>query len=383
VEGLPAPATVGELADRTVEVGLRMVADRCVHVAIGEPRAEAVALPPAPVPPEAAQPNGGEPAEAAQAAEAQAAPAGPPEADVGLVVVEPDWMNATQSADLLARSSTVSVHRHEGLEVSLDYGSEGPTFVPGVARSMVVELRNVSDAVVARNVEAIVPAGWKVAVPGAQGPSVRLEPGKRTRLGYVVKSPASPTEGKTAPVALLFTPEQGEPTTLTIPLLPASCWYVVGPLKNAHGGGFEQGFPVESKADLSETYLGRDEGLVGWQPKACTTTIMDLEPVFGGVAGVAYCKTTLRVQTAADVKLIVHTNDGVRVWLNDRFVYQVHDHTQFRPSLCSGPGADVRLQVGENRLLVKVVRCEAPSELAMSFLDTDGRPIADLGNTRW
>jgi|GEM_PF-144589 len=366
VEGLPSPATVEELTDRTVAVGLRMVADRCPHVAIGEPGPEPTAT-----------------REAPEAETASAAGGPSEEPEVKLVVVEPDWLNASQSADCLTRSSTVSVHHHAGLEVALDFGAQGPAFAPGVARSFVVELRNLSDSVYSGNVELSVPAGWKAAVPGAQGPRVRLEPGKRARLGYVLKSPAGLPPGRPAPISLLLTPEQGEPTALGVPLQPVACWHVVGPLKNAHGGGFEQGFPVESKPGLSETYLGRDDGLVGWQPIAFATTIMDIESIFGGTAGVAYCKTALRVATATDIKLVVHTNDGVRVWLNDRLVYQVHDHTPLRPSLCSGPGADVHLQAGENRLLVKVVRCDEPAELAMSFLDPEGRPVADLGNAQW
>ncbi len=372
VEGLDAPATVADLTDRTVAVGLQVVTKRCPWVSIQE-------LPSDEQPFDVTSPDS-----APQLAD-ESAP-GPeatgPQSTPALLLVEPNWLDASDSAPLLQASSSLAHNRLDSLEIGLDFGADGPTIVPEVARSVIVNLRNVGGDPFFGTVSLEAASGWRVAVPGAQGPNVRIEPGRQARLGYVVKSPADCSEANRALTLRLVSPE-GSAKEISVPFVPAACWWFVGPLKNQFGGGFEHGYPVELKPALEEKYLGRDDGLVGWQRMAFGEPVLDVEPIFGGVPGVAYGMTFLRRTSHEDAKLIVHTNDGVRVWLNDRVVYQVHDHSPFRPSLCSGPGAPVRLHPGENRLLVKVVRCDQPAALAMSLLDGQERPYETWGNHRW
>jgi hypothetical protein len=265
----------------------------------------------------------------------------------------------------------------------VDYGSLGPVVAPGAATNVVVELRNLAETTFEGRVEVSVGSGWRVVVPGAQGPTVRMEPGKRARLGYVLKCPPEGLPSAEHTVETVVTDAAGRAQTLGIRLLAASCWWLVGPLPNNYETGYDHTFPVEIKPGLTETYLGRGGGLVAWHKATFGQTVMDLEPMFNGIPGIAYARTTLHVPEPLDARLIVHTNDGARAWLNGRVVYQVHAHEPFRPSLCSGPGADVRLVAGDNQLLVKMARCGEPYALALSWVDRDGNPIRDLGNTRW
>jgi len=367
VEGLQAPTTVQELTDRTVAIGMQVVANRCPGVTFDQPDTAAA--------------SGTTAAEGTDTAPSEA-PAERQQVPLAVIAAEPNWLDASASSEILSRPSTVSIYRLGDLELTLDFGSEGPAVVPDRARSFIIRLRNVGAAPFAGKAEVETEQGWQVAVPGAQGPAVKMEPGQIARLGYVVKPPSDVSEGNQA-VRLRVTDEAGRAEFLAIPFVPTGCWWCVGPLKNEYGGGFEHGYPVELKPDVSERYLGRGDGLVGWQRMAFAETVIEVEPIFSGMPGVAYAMTVLRCKSPQDVRLVVHTNDGVRVWLNDRLVYQVHDHSLFRPTLCSGPNATVRLRAGENRLLVKIVRCDEPAHLALSLLDTGGQPVDRWGNHRW
>jgi ADP-ribosylglycohydrolase len=370
VTGLPAPATVRELTERTVAMGMRMVAERCPGVLIAETPAEPVAEPAAePVAEPAAEP----------VAEPAAEPAAEPDAPDPSV---PSVASAPSVPSALPPPSDRSVYRSGPFEFIVDYGAQGPVVRPGAARTIVIEIVNLSDTLFTGQVEVRAPAGWRVAVPGAQGPSVRMEPGKRVRLGYVVKAPEAGPASEQA-IELALKGSDGVVGGVSMPLFGAACWWVVGPLPNNWETGYDHSFPVELKPDLKETYLGRGGGLVGWERQAYSETVMNVEPIFGGIPGIAYARTTLRLPEATDARIIVHTNDGARVWLNGRVVYQVHSHDPFRPSLCSGPGADVHLAAGENALMVKMARCSEPYAFAMSIVDRDGNPLRELGNTRW
>ncbi len=367
VTDLPAPATVTELTERTVAIGMRMVTERCPNVVIEEK------------PDESDESDESDRSDASDQSDQsdQSDPSDPS-----------DQSDQSDASVLLAAAGpavlppSVAVYRSGAFELTVDYGERGPVVVPGGAITTVVEILNRGETAFAGSVELRAPTGWRVAVPGAQGPSVRMEPGQRARLGYVLGAPAQGTASET-PMAMTLTDESGKATTMEFPVLGAACWWVVGPLPNNYETGYDHSFPVELKPDLKETYLGRGGGLVGWQKMAFPETVMEFERLLGGIPGIVYARTNLHVAEPTDAKLVVHTNDGARVWLNGRVVYQVHSHQPFRPSLCSGPSADVRLAAGDNMLMVKLARCGEPFEFALSVLDRDGNPMRDIGNTRW
>ena len=372
VADLPVPATVKELTDRTVAMGLKVIEDRCPGITIGEAAASEVG---SVVPDEPDASDRSDPADQPDQVDAPEQPDSAP-------APEPDWLDASASASLLAASSAVSVMHAGAFQITVDYGDRGPVVAPGAATTVIVELLNRGERLFSGQVGISAPTGWRVAVPGAQGPSVRMEPGKRARLGYVLKAPADGLHAEQS-MELTLTDDDGHATSAAFPVLGAACWWIVGPLPNNYETGYDHSFPVELKPDLTEKYLGRGDGLVGWERIVFPETVMDVERIFGGIAGIAYARTVLHVPEPADAKLIVHTNDGARVWLNGRVVYQVHSHEPFRPSLCAGPGADVHLAAGDNLLMVKMARCGEPYQFALSVVDREGNPLRDLGNTRW
>ncbi|NUQ69834.1 MAG: ADP-ribosylglycohydrolase family protein [Chthonomonadales bacterium] len=376
VEGLSVPATVDELTERTMAVTARMIEARRLPVRMADLRDPA-----APMPTEAPQP--GEPAsEAPPPPNADSDP--PATSNIPSTTTEDcNWLDAARSSPLFGLNPSVSVDRRNGVEASFDCAARGPAIVAGVASSFVVTLTNLRSTPIDGHVEVTAPRGWIVAVPGAQGPTLHLDPGRAARLGFAIKAPEAVESAEINPIALTLTPEDGEPVRFAVPIYLSACWWFIGPLKNDFGGGFEKGYTVEDTPDLTERHLGRGDGLVGWRRMPFGRSVMEIEELFTGLPGVAYGLTILRRTEPLEARLIVHTNDGVRVWLNDRLVYQVHDHRPFRPTLTDGPGAKVQLRAGENRLRIKVVRCDQPAKLAISWLDAAGVPILDAGNQRY
>jgi hypothetical protein len=204
------------------------------------------------------------------------------------------------------------------------------------------------------------------------------------RYGFVVRVPEGVPLAAKNTATVVLTPEKGAPTTCDVNFLAGTCWWFVGPFANMNEEGFYKPYPVEDRPDFQDTYLGRAGGMLTWQKLAFRENVMDLEPLFGGTAGVAYGVTTVHVPVPTEARLVVHTNDGFRLWLNRRPVFQRHSHEPFRPTLGYGPGqVDVALQAGDNQVMLKVVRCRDPFALSFAIVDRKGEPLLDLITSKW
>lgn len=294
------------------------------------------------------------------------------------------WLDNAVLKPLLVASPNTAIYHAGPFEMVVDYGESGPTLLPNVSSKFTVAIRNLGETEFLGHVALSVPTGWQVMVPGAQGQRQMLAKGGMARYGFVVRAPEDAPLQPRNTLTLVLTPEKGVPTTCDIGFLGGSCWWFVGPFQNMGGEGFDKVYPIESSTEFEDEYLGRAKGLVKWEKRAFRETVMDLEPIFAGIAGVAYGVTTLYVPTQTEARIIVHTNDGVKVWLNRQRVFQRHSHETFRPTLGYGPAsADVSLRAGANQVLLKATRCDKPLEFAFALTDRDGRPLIDVGNTKW
>lgn len=285
---------------------------------------------------------------------------------------------------LLIAPFNSSVCRAGQFELTVDYGETGPALIPNQATSFTVEIRNTAAQEFMGHVTLSVPAGWQVAVPGAQGQRQMLAPGGMARYGFVVRVPEGVPLAAKNTVTVVLTPEKGAPATCDVNFLAGTCWWFVGPFANMNEEGFYKPYPVEDRPDFQDTYLGRAGGMLTWQKLAFRENVMDLEPLFGGTAGVAYGVTTVHVAGPTEARLVVHTNDGFRLWLNKRPVLQRHSHEPFRPTLGYGPGqVDVALQAGDNQVMLKAVRCRDPLALSFAIVDRKGEPLLDVVTSKW
>lgn len=442
VVDLGVERTIAELTDHVVEIGAGVLAAKCPHVALADAPESATPAPsesgsppvaalPAesPAPPPAGEvvvPKAGReplaqdtpPPIATDLAELNErirrleldAPAPPPAApmesapapDIPLPSVAPaalpvpteppatlpdaafDWQDSAQIKPLLVAPSHLATFRAGDFVFEVDYGPDGPAIVPNRALTFTVAIRNLGGDAFMGHVQLRTPDGWQVAVPGAQGQRQMLARGGMARYGFVVRVPDTlPLQPRNV-VTLMMTPEKGRATRVEIPLLGGACWWFVGPFQNFAEEGFERVFEVEDRPGFGNEYLGRGQSMIRWQKMGFAECVMPLESIFRGLPGVAYGVTTLHAPRTTEARLTTHTNDGLKVWLNGQRILQWHSHDAFRPTLGSGPTcADVTLKAGDNRVMVKVVRCGAPLEFCFALTDRQNRPLSDVTNTRW
>jgi ADP-ribosylglycohydrolase len=307
-----------------------------------------------------------------------------PPAVIATPVPSINWLANNMVQPLWNASSNTALYGVKGFEITVDYGDAGPAIIPNTATTIVVAIRNLSESDFIGHVTLGAPAGWQVAVPGAQGQRQMLAKGGMARYGFVLRAPDTVSLMPRNMVAVVLTPENATPISADVPLLGGSCWWFVGPFRNMADEGFDRAYEPEDKPGIENEYLARDGGLVKWQQLAFKENVMNLETLLNGYAGVVYGQTALHVASITEARIVTHTNDGVKVWLNDQRILLRHSHEPFRPSLAHAPAsADVTLKAGDNKVMVKVVRCGAPMEFAFTVTDRDGKPLDDVGNTRW
>ena len=145
-------------------------------------------------------------------------------------------------------------------------------------------------------------------------------------------------------------------------------WMVSGPYKVEGKTGaelFDLVFEPEkagSKAD--------------WRPvgqaAVSKTGLVGLDKILGGDERVAYLKTQITSERDQEARLEIGSDDGVKVWLNDKVV---HANNVIRP--CT-PGEDkvkVTLNRGVNRLLLKVTQGGGEWSACCRLRAPDGAPL--------
>ena len=110
-------------------------------------------------------------------------------------------------------------------------------------------------------------------------------------------------------------------------------------------------FPPEKELDLSKKYKGRDDQEIGWRPFGKPDGVIFLNELFQPRENcVVYGVCVVNAPSARKETLLLGSDDGVRVWLNDKLVWE---HAVQRRL---GPDDDrvmVELKEGRNLLLIK------------------------------
>jgi putative heme-binding domain-containing protein len=149
---------------------------------------------------------------------------------------------------------------------------------------------------------------------------------------------------------------------------PVLDWHVLGPFDRIPTGAnaapivLERGTAPPSKAavidpeqpDLAARHVGRKQAEFGWRPTraASRTGFVDLREVFDGFDEVtAFAFARVRSSSARRAKLLVGSDDMVRVWLNG---VRVHAFDGYRAWTEDEDTVEVDLRAGENALLVQV-----------------------------
>jgi mono/diheme cytochrome c family protein len=154
---------------------------------------------------------------------------------------------------------------------------------------------------------------------------------------------------------------------------PSSVWHVAGPFP---AESFEAGhatvyLPEAGEIDLTATY---EPGGIGWtlHEEWADGEVHDL-PGEGGLA-VTYLYRTVEVDRGRPVKILLGSNDSVKLWVNGRLV---HEYAEPRSAAVDQDQAEVRLRAGINRILMKVTNAGGAHAFAFR-METEATPPAFL-----
>ncbi|CAG4999868.1 hypothetical protein DYBT9275_02331 [Dyadobacter sp. CECT 9275] len=131
-----------------------------------------------------------------------------------------------------------------------------------------------------------------------------------------------------------------------------SDWWVIGPFDNEGRKGFSRVYPPEQQFDTTKAYPGKGAD-VKWRKYENTESgFIDFARLFKPNQDVvAYAYRTITLPEAKTVKLGIGSNDGVRVWINNRLVL---DRLVSRPATPNEDKISIPMKKGENTILVKV-----------------------------
>ncbi len=164
-------------------------------------------------------------------------------------------------------------------------------------------------------------------------------------------------------------------------------WLALGPFANPgsdekHCRGFDTDLLAGSG---TEAYAAAIEGqsvvstssVLKWQLMlADTASGLGFVPAFDRQKpGVVYAYAEVRSPSARDARLLIGSDDGVKVWVNGKLILTSH---QTRGVKRDEDKADIRLNQGPNRLLFKVDQHFGGWGLLARITDPDGKPMPDL-----
>jgi HEAT repeat protein len=150
-------------------------------------------------------------------------------------------------------------------------------------------------------------------------------------------------------------------------------WQVAGPYQ-LQGKNYSDLFDIPFAPETG------DAASVHWQVLPASANPaeawkMDLLQALGGQQRVAYVRTWIHSPKEQNVRMEIGSDDGVKVWLNDRLV---HANNAARPLQAGSDEADVTLNQGWNSLLLKVTQNTDAWEFCLRFAQPSGEPVAAL-----
>ena len=152
-----------------------------------------------------------------------------------------------------------------------------------------------------------------------------------------------------------------------------TAWQVAGPYRQEgkdYAALFDVVFPPETKGTPGVKWRAPAAGTDSKRP-----WVVDLLKTFGGEQCVAYARTRVRSSQACPARLEVGSDDGVKVWLNDKLV---HTNNTFRGLQPGSDKVNVTLNPGWNQLLLKVTQLNQGWAFCVRFLTPDGRHLEGL-----
>jgi len=142
--------------------------------------------------------------------------------------------------------------------------------------------------------------------------------------------------------------------TLKTPSLTPDSWLIAGPFDNGPDrAGLDKPFGPEKGIDLKATYDGKT-GKVGWRTiKAGAGNYFDLQAFHGSASpqSVSYLYRQIESPVEQEAVVLLGTDDGCKLWLNDRLVFTSR---ATRAAMPEQDAVKVKLKKGMNKIVLKI-----------------------------
>jgi hypothetical protein len=162
----------------------------------------------------------------------------------------------------------------------------------------------------------------------------------------------------------------------SLPILKPSGWMQCGPFAWNDGDTLEKAFKCEDVLDRTTVFSGRSQIGLKWGDAGGAGVFFDLEPTFGGMAGVVYLGAKFRFANPGKYRLVFLAKPGGIVIVNrERCVRYLDSLEGPRQPNLENTATFTALE--ENTALVKIVRQREPlgGPIALYFLDELGEIV--------
>jgi hypothetical protein len=148
-------------------------------------------------------------------------------------------------------------------------------------------------------------------------------------------------------------------------------WNLIGPFDAPNMSYLQVAYPPEKKIDLSMTYQGKGDVPLRWgKIQAEPSGFMRLENrITPSERGIVYGQVYVFSPDKRDVLLLVGSDDGVRIWLNEELI---HTNPAYRGVYPDQDRIQVSLNEGWNTLLIKVLQGGGGWGFYVRFVDPEG-----------
>jgi len=132
-------------------------------------------------------------------------------------------------------------------------------------------------------------------------------------------------------------------------------WQIIGPFEAPDMNYLITPYPPETEIRLNKTYLGKNSQPISWkQIRATSVGLVALHQLLQpNEQAVAYGLTYLYSPDDRQVTLLLGSDDGLRLWVNDLLV---HTNPSYRGAYPDQDRVRVNLKAGWNKILIKVLQ---------------------------
>jgi hypothetical protein len=132
-------------------------------------------------------------------------------------------------------------------------------------------------------------------------------------------------------------------------------WNIIGPFEARDISYLATAYPPETETNLNKTYPGKNNQPVAWQTvKARPSGYVALnEMLQPNEQALAYGLTYLYSPEERQATLLLGSDDGVKLWVNDVLV---HTNPAYRGAYPDQDRVSVNLKAGWNKVLIKVLQ---------------------------